>query len=42
MDDTRAFVQKVQDEQQKAERNKSRGQGNEGRKLPGKQHGNNK
>ncbi|MBB6731797.1 DUF4023 family protein [Cohnella zeiphila] len=42
MENTSDFVQKVQDNQKKAEKNKHQGKGNEGNVLPGKQHSTNK
>lgn len=42
MENTHDFVEKVQDTQEKAEKNKKMGKGNPSQKLPNKQHGTNK
>ncbi|RUS45153.1 DUF4023 family protein [Cohnella sp. AR92] len=39
---TGEFVKKLHDNQKKAEKNRNRAEGNEGNKLPGKQHSTNK
>ncbi|MBP1975915.1 DUF4023 family protein [Cohnella thailandensis] len=41
-DSTGEFVQKIQDNQKKAEKNRNRAKGSEGNVLPGKQHSTNK
>ncbi|CAH1209961.1 MULTISPECIES: DUF4023 family protein [Paenibacillus] len=42
MESTREFVQKVNENQEKARRNKNNGKGTPGDKLPSKQHATNK
>ncbi|BCG57449.1 MULTISPECIES: DUF4023 domain-containing protein [Paenibacillus] len=42
MDSTHEFVEKLHDTQKKDEKNKHRAKGNQGSKLPNKQHSTNK
>ncbi|MCM3720223.1 DUF4023 family protein [Fictibacillus phosphorivorans] len=42
MENTNDFVEKLHDDQQKQEKNKQKGKGNPGHKLPNKQHSTNK
>jgi hypothetical protein len=42
LENTNDFVEKLQDDQEKAEKNKKQGKGNPGQKLPNKQHSTNK
>ncbi|MGE8204832.1 DUF4023 family protein [Heyndrickxia sp. NPDC080065] len=42
MENTHDFVEKLHNDQEKAEQNRKRGKGSPGKKLPTKQHGTNK
>jgi hypothetical protein len=42
MENTSDFVEKLHDDQEKAEKNKQQGKGNQGHKLPNKKHSTNK